>query len=160
MSVTLRPIKQADLPVFYQHQQHKPALHMAAFVHEDPSNRTHFDAHWFKLINSNAILKRSIDLDGQLVGHIMSFDMGGGDDQTREITYWIDHHHWGKGIATEALKKFLTIETTRPLHGRAAKDNTASIRSMEKCGFTLIAEERGFAHARGEEIDEVVMLLS
>ena len=158
MVITLRPIQPDDLDAFFTHQQHKPAQHMAAFIHEDPSSRTDFDAHWTKLMNSDAILKRSIESDGQLVGHIMSFDMGGGDDQTREITYWIDHHHWGKGIATESIRLFLEIETTRPLHGRAAKDNTASIRSMEKCGFKLIAEERGFAHARGEEIDEVVMV--
>ncbi|MEQ9206885.1 MAG: GNAT family N-acetyltransferase [Phycisphaerales bacterium] len=155
MAVTLRPIVETDLPLFFVHQQHKPAQHMAAFVHEDPSDREHFDAHWSKLMNSDAILKQSIELDGELVGHIMSFDMMG----DREITYWIDHHHWGKGIATAALKQFIEIERTRPLNGRAAKDNIASIRSMEKCGFKLIAEERGFAHGRGEEIDEVVMVL-
>ncbi len=159
MTISLRPILVEDLDAFFTHQQHEPAQHMAAFVHEDPSNREHFDAHWSKLMKSDAILKRSIELDGLLVGHIMSFDMFGGDDQTREITYWIDHHHWGKGIATKALRQFLDIETTRPLYGRAAKDNTASIRSMEKCGFTIQAEERGFANARGEEIDEVVMVL-
>lgn len=153
-TITLRPIEPNDLPIFYQQLQHKPAQHMAAFVHEEPSNRAHFDAHWSKLMKSDKILKRSIEVDGMLVGHIMSFEMMG----DREITYWIDHHHWGKGIATEALKQFLLIETTRPLHGRAAKDNTASIRTMEKCGFILQAEERGFAHARGEEIDEVVMV--
>ena len=155
MMIQLRPIEPTDLPVFYEHMQHKPAQHMAAFVHEDPSNREHFEAHWAKLMNSDAILKRSIELDGQLVGHIMSFDMMG----DREITYWIDHHHWNKGIATKALEQFVQVESTRPLHGRAAKDNIASIRSMEKCGFTLVAEERGFAHGRGEEIDEVVMRL-
>ena len=134
---------------------------MAAFVHEDPSDRAAFDAHWAKLIKSDKILKRSIEADGELVGHIMSFDMPNEQDGLdREITYWIDHHHWNKGIASKALKLFLSTETTRPLFGRAAKDNTASIRSMEKCGLVLIAEGRGFANARGEEIDEVVMRLT
>jgi predicted acetyltransferase len=32
-----------------------------------------------------------------------------------EITYWIDRNFWGKGIATTALKHFLTIESTRPI---------------------------------------------
>lgn len=155
MNVTLREVIDSDLPVLFGHQQHKPAQHMAAFVHEDPSDRAGFDAHWSKLMNSDAILKRSILMDGLLVGHIISFDMMG----DREITYWIDHHSWGKGIATAALGLFIDIEKTRPLNGRAAKDNVASIRSMEKCGFVLAAEERGFANARGEEIDEVVMVL-
>ncbi len=41
-----------------------------------------------------------------------------------------------------------------------AKDNIPSIRSMEKYGFMLEAEERGFAYARGEEIAEVVIVLA
>ena len=106
-------------------------------------------------MGSDKILKRSVEADGRLVGHIMSFEMEG----DREITYWIDHHYWGKGIASGALRLFLEIETTRPLFGRASTDNIGSIRSMEKNGFVLIAEERGFANARGEEIDEVVMRL-
>ena len=34
-----------------------------------------------------------------------------------------------------------------------------SRRVLEKCGFTVIAEVRGFANARGEEIDELVLRL-
>ncbi|MDF1809873.1 MAG: GNAT family N-acetyltransferase [Phycisphaerales bacterium] len=158
--VTLRSVFDADLPIFFEHQQYQPAQHMAAFVHEDPSDRIAFDTHWAKLIGSDKILKRSIEHDSELVGHIMSFDMPNEEDGLdREITYWIGHEYWGKGIATQALLQFIEIEQTRPLFGRAATDNLGSIRSMEKCGFALIAHERGFAHARGEEIDEVVMKL-
>ncbi|MBO6514315.1 MAG: GNAT family N-acetyltransferase [Phycisphaerales bacterium] len=155
MTITLRPVERSDLPIFYEHLLHQPAQHMAAFVHEDPSDRAKFDMHWEKLLQSDAILKLSIEFKNQLVGHIISFDMMG----DREITYWIDHQYWNQGIASEALRQFTEIETTRPLFGRAAKDNAASIRTMEKCGFILQAEERGFANARGQEIDEVVMVL-
>jgi len=164
MTITLRPIVDADLPIFFAHQQHRSAQRMAAFVHEDPSDRAAFDAHWAKLMGAKKILKRSIEVDGQsvsqLVGHIMSFEMPNDDGGLdREITYWIDHHHWGKGIASEALRQFLLIEPARPLYGRAALDNTPSIRVMEHNGFRLLRQERGFANARGEEIDEVVMVL-
>ena len=158
--VTLRSVRPDDLPVFFSHQQHQPAVHMAAFVHEDPSDRAAVDAYWAKLMSSQSSLKYSIEHNDQLVGHIMSFDMPGEDGPEREITYWIDHQHWNKGIASESLRQFVQIEETRPLYGRAARDNFASIRSMEKCGFVLIANERGFANARGAEIDEVVMRLS
>ncbi|MDF1838047.1 MAG: GNAT family N-acetyltransferase [Planctomycetota bacterium] len=160
MNITLRPIHPSDLPTFFEHIQDKEAQHMAAFVHEDPSDRAGFDSHWARLMASPRILKFAIEVDSELVGHIMSFDMPGENDQLdREITYWIDKDHWGKGVATGALQRFLGEEKTRPLNGRAAKDNIASIRSMEKCGFVLAAEERGFANARGAEIDEVVMRL-
>ena len=158
--IHLRPINSSDLPIFFEHQQHQPAQHMAAFIHEDPSDRAAFDAHWSKLMGSDKVLKRSIEHDRQLVGHIMSFDMPNDEDGLdREITYWIGHEHWGKGIASQSLRAFLEIETTRPLFGRAALDNAPSIRTMEKNGFRLLRNERGFANARGEEIDEVVMLL-
>ncbi|MHA7811793.1 MAG: GNAT family N-acetyltransferase [Phycisphaerales bacterium] len=158
--VQLRPIRESDVPFFFEHLQHRPAQQMAAFIHEDPADRAAHDAHWAKLLASNDITSRSIELvtpdsDPTLAGHIISFSMEG----DREITYWIDHRHWGKGIASAALEQFLSIEKTRPLYGRAAKDNTPSIRVMERCGFRLLREERGFANARGCEIDEVVMVL-
>ena len=31
---------------------------------------------------------------------------------------------------------------------------------MEKCGFVVTDHERGYANARGEEIDEVVLTLT
>ncbi|MDQ3537205.1 MAG: GNAT family N-acetyltransferase, partial [Actinomycetota bacterium] len=39
---------------------------------------------------------------------------------------------------------------------RAAKDNIASIRVLEKCGFTVSGEDRGFANARDAEVDEFI----
>lgn len=159
-TIQIRPIEPPDLDAFFDHLQHPPAQQMAAFIHEDPSDRTAHDAHWARLLENDSVCKRSIELiepsgTPVLVGHIMSFDMQG----DREITYWIDHHHWGKGIATQALKQFLGTEQTRPLFGRAAQDNIASIRVMEENGFRLLRCERGYAHARGTEIDEVVMVL-
>ncbi len=156
MSVALRLVLESDLPIFFEHMQHPPALHMAAFVPKDPSDQAAFDAHWAKLLGSDAVLKRTVLADGRVAGSIMSFDM----EADREITYWIGHEHWGNGIATEALQLFLEIEHIRPLSGRAAKDNIGSIRVMERCGFIHVRDERGFANARAEEIDEVVMTLA
>lgn len=160
MEVRLRSVQSEDIAVFFGHMQHPAAQHMAAFVHEDPSDRGAHDAHWSRLLASEHIIARSIerstpDSPPVLAGHIISFTMEG----DREITYWIDHHHWGKGIATEALRQFLSIEKTRPLFGRAAKDNAASIRVMERNGFALLREESGFANARNCEITEAVMIL-
>ena len=159
-SINLRPVIEADIGPFFEHLQHPPAQQLAAFIHENPADRAAHDAHWAKLLASDAVLSRSIELiepdaEPVLVGHICSFTIDG----DREITYWIDHHQWGKGIASQALVQFLLVESTRPLHGRAAKDNPASIRVMERCGFRLLRQEQGYANARGCEIDEVVMVL-
>ena len=62
--------------------------------------------------------------------------------------------------AALALSLIHIYQTQRPLYARAAADNAASIRVLEKCGFVLISRERGYANARAAEIDEVLMALS
>lgn len=76
-----------------------------------------------------------------------------------EVTYGIAREHWGKGYATEALRAFLELVPVRPLLARAASDNGASLRVLEKCGFVITHTERGFANARGMEIEETVLAL-
>jgi RimJ/RimL family protein N-acetyltransferase len=67
--------------------------------------------------------------------------------------------YWGKGIATCALSAFLEHNKGRPLYARAAADNAASLRVLEKCGFVRIGTNRDFANARGQEIEEVLLKL-
>ena len=42
---------------------------------------------------------------------------------------------------------------------RIRADNGASRRVLEKCGFRVVATERGFAEARSREIEEFVLRL-
>lgn len=154
-SVSLRQVEIADLDTFFDHMQDAEALWQAAFTPPDPSDRETFDAHWTKLFADDSVLTLTILLDGTNVGHIASFDMFG----DREITYWIDRSAWGTGVGTAALARFIEVEATRPLFGRTAKDNTGSIRVMTNNGFLVIGEDRGFATARNEDIDELVLRL-
>jgi RimJ/RimL family protein N-acetyltransferase len=59
----------------------------------------------------------------------------------------------------EALAAFLGQMTARPMYARAAKDNLASLRVLQKCGFTICAEVKGFAQARGAETEEYILKL-
>ena len=45
------------------------------------------------------------------------------------------------------------------MNARVASDNVASRRVLEKCGFRVIATDRGFAEARSAEIEELVLRL-
>lgn len=96
---------------------------------------------------------KTIVYNGQVAGHIASFEQFG----EREVSYWIGREYWNNGIATKSLEQFLEDFKTRPLYARAAKDNIASIRVLEKSGFQIIGEDKGFSNARGEEIEEHIL---
>jgi RimJ/RimL family protein N-acetyltransferase len=156
VAITLRDVTDADLPIFFDLQRDLTYNHMAAFTHKDPDDRAAFDAHWQKILANPENKNQTIVFEGQVAGHIASFPMG----EDREITYGIARHLWGRGLATEALRAFLAVETDRPLRARAAKDNVGSLRVLVKCGFEVIGGATGFANARGQEIEEVVLRLS
>jgi RimJ/RimL family protein N-acetyltransferase len=153
--VTLREVTEDDLPVFFANQLDPEAGRMAAFTARDPSDRDAFMAHWAKIMASDDKINRTILVDGRVAGYIVCFEWHG----RREVGYWLGREFWGRGIATRALAQLLDIVKERPLYASAARDNAGSIRVLEKCGFVLTGYARGFANARGEEIEEAVMEL-
>lgn len=153
--VRLRKVVDADLEHFFRHAGDPVASYMAAFVGSDPSDHGAFAEKWRRIRSDPAVTVRTVEVEGRVVGHVASFVNEG----QLEVTYWIDRQYWGRGVATGALSALLAEVRDRPVHGRAAKDNLASIRVLEKCGFRKVGEDSGFANARGDEIDEVVYLL-
>jgi len=129
---------------------------MAAFTRKDPSNRVAFMEHWARILGDDGVTTRTILLEDQVVGHVASFRRDG----DLEVTYWIGRPFWGRGLASTALPQFLVEQRARPIYARAAEDNLASIRVLEKCGFVVCARERGFANARGKQIEEIILKLS
>ncbi|MFS8204527.1 GNAT family N-acetyltransferase [Streptomyces sp. CWNU-52B] len=154
MEVVLREVHDSDLPVFFRLMNDPESLRLAAFTAADPTDRDAFDAHWKRVLASSAV-NRTVLVDGDVVGTAAVY----GPPGEREVTYWIDRAHWGRGIATAALRELLAAVPERPLYARAAADNAGSLRVLEKCGFRVTSRARGFANARGEEIDEVVLSL-
>lgn len=151
----LRNIIQDDLPIFFEQQNEPTAIYMAAFTAKDPTNQEAFNAHWQKISTTDTVIIRTIVWDGQVAGYVLSYE----DDGKPEISYWLGKAFWGQGIAAQALKAFLAkANQIRPIYGRSAKDNLGSIRVLEKCGFQITGETTGFANARGEEIEELVMV--
>lgn len=155
MDISLRPILPADLDVLFAQGADPIAVHMAAFTAKEPSNRAAFDAHWAWIMANETGLNRIIVADGEIAGSVQSYE----DEGHPEVTYWLGREFWGRGIATAALAAFLNEQTVRPIYARAATDNIASLRVLQKCGFSIIGQDRGFANARGVEIDEYLLIL-
>jgi RimJ/RimL family protein N-acetyltransferase len=154
--VALRDVTDGDLPIFFDQQLDSTANHMAAFTCEDPAARDAFDAHWTKILGDDTITTKTIVFGGNVAGHIASFERLG----QPEVTYWIGKEYWGNGVATRALLAFLELAQVRPLYARAAKDNVASLRVLEKCGFVITGQDKGFSNARGEEVEEFILTLT
>jgi RimJ/RimL family protein N-acetyltransferase len=153
--ILLREVKNCDLPIFFEQQLDSTANYMAAFTRKDPTDRESFDAHWEKILADETIPIKTTLFEGQVAGFVLSYIQFG----EREVSYWLGKEFWGKGIATKALSEFLAELEERPLHARAAKDNIASIRVLEKCSFVISGHDQAFANARGEKIEEVIMIL-
>ncbi|MBS1780238.1 MAG: GNAT family N-acetyltransferase [Bacteroidetes bacterium] len=153
--VALRQTEIPDLERFFQFQLDQEAIYLAAFTPKDPNNKEAYLEKYTRHLGDPTINMQTILLGETIVGSIAKFVMEG----DTEITYWIDKNFWGKGIATEALKSFLTIENSRPIFGRVAFDNIGSQRVLEKCGFLRTGKDKGFANARQAEIEEYIYKL-
>jgi RimJ/RimL family protein N-acetyltransferase len=156
-NIELRDVIELDVPILFQNQLDPIANQMVAFTVKDPADREAHRAKWTAILGDDTITKKAILVDGRVAGSVLSFVAPWSGK--REVAYWIGREFWGQGVATRALSQLLGLVTTRPLFARAAKDNIASIRVLEKCGFTVTGYERAFANARGEEIEEAVLAL-
>ncbi|MEU4803787.1 GNAT family N-acetyltransferase [Actinosynnema sp. NPDC023587] len=154
-SVRLREVTEADVPVFFEHQLDPEANRMAAFGAADPADRQAFLARWARILADNAVVARTIEFDGRVVGHVARSSRFG----EPEVSFWVDRAHWGLGLATAALSGYLALDPVRPLYARAAVDNLGSLRVLAKCGFLAVGEDVGFAEGRGEDVEEFILRL-
>jgi RimJ/RimL family protein N-acetyltransferase len=157
IDLILRDVIPSDLPIFFEQQLDPDANYMAAFTAKDPTDRKAFADHWNRILADATVLIRTIVFEGQVAGYVLSYEESG----RPEVSYWIGRAYWGKGIATQALRDFLAqTNQTRPIYARVAKDNAGSLRILEKCGFVIAGQARGFANARGEAIEEWALELT
>lgn len=148
----LRDVSEDDLPIFFEHQLDPEATRMAAI----PSRtRDAFMSHWKKILTEKESILKTIDFRGNAAGSIVFWEQ----PEESNIGYWLGREYWGKGVASAALSLFLNVVKTRPLHARVAKQNPASIRVLQKCGFTISGEDT-FPGIDGEEVEEFILTLS
>lgn len=153
--VALRPSTPADAPVVFRIESDPKGRRMAAFGGEDSPSLGAFQSRWERMIRDRSVRVRTVLWNGEIVGWVGQFELF----QKPSVAYWIDREFWGRGIATRALLALLAESPVRPMYARVAKDNVASRRVLEKCGFTLSGEEKGFARYRGVEVEELIYQL-
>lgn len=94
---------------------------------------------------------------GQNIGYVQLCKL---EEETWEIGYHIAKQFTGKGYATEAVKAFLPVMAKKlnikEVYGICLAENLASIRVLEKCGFTQIYEGPGNYQGKEAQINKAI----
>ena len=150
--IYLRRVAESDLPALYEYQWETEANEMAAFPARDSGA---FMAHWLKILGDENVVAMAVIVDGCVAGHIGCWTQDG----QRLVGYWIGRDYWGRGVATQMLAMFILRVADRPLHAYVVKHNVASIRVLEKCGFTICPKATGVLGETEDGVEEVVYFL-
>ena len=151
-TVSLRPVRDADLAVFYEQQREPEGVAMALFPARE---RDAFLHHWRTVTLARPDARAmTITCGDAVAGNIGSWEQDGGVF----LGYWLGSAYWGRGIATAALRAYLVEhEPRRPIHAHVVATNLGSIRVLEKCGFELVERTTEFDERFGIEVEELVM---
>jgi RimJ/RimL family protein N-acetyltransferase len=100
-SIALRAVRDADLPILFEHQREPEANQMAALPARDwPA----FVAHSTKIQADPTNVRRTILADGEVAGSIGSWVQDG----EREVGYWIGHSFWAVASRRRRWPRFCT----------------------------------------------------
>jgi RimJ/RimL family protein N-acetyltransferase len=71
----------------------------------------------------------------------------------------IGRDFWGRSVATAALTTFLRDIPLRPLRAHVVRSNDGSRRVLERCGLSIVGEDRFPAPMGGEAAEEWILRL-
>ena len=148
MEISLREVNDEDVETFFVFQRDPVSNALAAVPARDHDAHV---AHWTKIRGQDTTLLRTIVVDGEVAGQMLSWIDDGG---RRLVGYWLGRSFWGRGIASTAFGHFLSEIPERPLFAHVAKHNVGSQRVLEKHGFEVAS--RGSIVVSDEEIQELV----
>lgn len=160
--ISLRPFDLSDIDDFMAWASNDQVSHFCTwepkFTREEG----------IKLLKSRIFLDswtRSICLDGKSIGEISVTGFSGAGNRRRaEIGYALGPDHWGKGIATYAVRVvaeaiFWEWPELERLEGVVDVDNLASQRVLEKVGFSKEGVLRKYYFFKGKTRDMVMYSL-
>lgn len=163
-AIHLRRTLHSDVPALFDIQLDSAGSQLAG---TKPRDRAAFEARWNEilapapdhpasLISPTGVTPRVIIADGVLVGSINITPQDGFD----WIGYWLAREHWGRGIATRAIALLLAEYAARPLYARVVTYNVASLRALERNGFTVVSRRHVPADDRCIAADRIILMLA
>ena len=159
----LRPWQEDDAPSLARHADNP---RIAACMRDlFPSPYTMDDARRFIALSTGTApgLFLAIEVQGEAAGGIGIRPLDDVYRGTAEIGYWLAEPFRGRGIVTNAVRALvpLAFERTDIVRIQAGifSNNAASMRVLERCGFTREAVHRNAITKNGVVMDEVLYVL-
>ena len=125
-----------------------------------PYPYTHSDAvKWIDMVLENQIdLILAIEVNGEAAGGIGIHGMKDVYRYNAELGYWLAEIHWGKGITSQAIGAMVDYGFNnykwQRIFAAVFQNNAASMRVLEKNGFTKEAIHRKAVMKEGKYLDE------
>lgn len=135
----IRRVDESDLEIFFEMQRDPESVAMAEVPARDLDAHI---AHWKKILADPLVETRTIELEGEIVGNLVSWVA----EDERYVGYWIAREHWGRGIASAAFPMFLDELDDPVLYATTALGNDRSARILEKNGFVFDKTEANLNH--------------
>jgi [ribosomal protein S5]-alanine N-acetyltransferase len=142
----LRPWHITDAPSLVLNANNKNVIENLRDVFPYPY--TNNDARFFitHIANSTNNLIMAIDVEGDAVGSIGIHPQADIYRKNAELGYWLGEKYWGKGIASEAVNAIVEYAfkhfDIHKIFANVFERNKASMKVLEKCGFTCEAIHR------------------
>ena len=154
----LRPLRESDAPALAAHANDRDVWRNLRDAFPHPYALEDAIAYVAHVRRDPRPIVFGIVVDGEAAGTI---GLVPGDDiarATAEIGYWLGRRHWGRGIATEAVRAVTRhAVATLGLHRVFAVPfvhNAASCRVLEKAGYVREGRMRRSAVKDGDVLDQ------
>ena len=161
---TLRPWREGDEPSLVHHASDREIWRNLRDRFPHPYTVTDAEA-WIRLTaEEDPPANFAIEVDGVAVGGI-GLERGTDIERmTAELGYWLGRAYWGRGIVSAAVRgitgyAFSTLGLTR-VHALTFARNLASIRVLEKAGYTREGRLRRSAVKEGVVLDLVLYAIT
>jgi ribosomal-protein-alanine N-acetyltransferase len=119
---------------------------------------------WLDTVTASELpVNFAIEADGAFAGGIGLILNGDVYVKSAELGYWIGADHWGRGIASAAVRQmaehcFRSFDIVR-IYAEVFEGNKASMRVLEKNGFYLEGVRRKAVFKNGVLMDDYVWVL-
>jgi RimJ/RimL family protein N-acetyltransferase len=160
----LRPFAPTDAAALARHANDRGIWLNLRDRFPHPYTRDDADRYLAHVVSRPAHTALALDVDGEAVGGIGCTLLDDVERVGAEVGYWIGAAHWGRGVATAALRAYAPLLLAaepglRRLYALPFAWNAASARVLEKAGWRLEGRLRQSAIKDGEVTDQLMYAL-